>query len=54
MLQLGLVVLAAIVLLDVLAEHWRRARARGLVDREAERSRRALMTELRRQARDGS
>ena len=45
---LGLVLLAGAVLLDVVHEHWREQRARGLADREAERSHRALLRELRR------
>jgi hypothetical protein len=53
MLQLGLVLLAGAVLIDVAAEHWRHARERGLADREAEREHRALLRELRRHPRDG-
>lgn len=53
MAQLGLVLLAGAVLIDVAAEHWRRARERGLADREAERSHARLLHELRRLPRDG-
>ena len=48
MYALVLVLLAGAVLVDVMHEHWRAARERGLADRERAASHARLMHELRR------